>query len=463
MNTAVHQSQRFDHPVEDVVRYYRHGWHSWSPSGWRDPSDQGTAPIDAVRAMGTEHPDHDHGRAGSGMMMVEHADGSVTLMGALGPGAWVELDSGCLRGSSEGAAVGWMVVRGEEAAVLARYREALAAAYDTRSPAPQRVWCSWYGLYEEINEALLHEITADLSGLTFDVVQVDDGWQHSVGDWEPNGKFPSGMADLASRIGSVGFVPGLWLAPFIAVGGAEPVARFPEFLARDRAGAAIVAGVNWGEPYYALDLSHPGVQEHVVDTIRRIRSWGYRYLKLDFLYPGALPGGYAGDPELQYRKAIALIREAAGEDCYLLGCGAPIFPSLGIFDGVRIGPDVAEWWFDPAKAEGTRNAVETCAGRLWMRDLIDVDPDVAFFRSRQLELSPQATDVLRDLGRISGFRGSSDPPAWLADDERAQLAAYLREQPEIHQAGRNEWTIDGRAVDLSQSFSKIDARPRRNP
>jgi hypothetical protein len=33
---------------------------------------------------------------------------------------------------------------------------------------------------------------------------VDDGWQLSIGDWEANGKFPSGMNALAEKIKSTG-------------------------------------------------------------------------------------------------------------------------------------------------------------------------------------------------------------------------------------------------------------------
>ncbi len=119
-------------------------------------------------------------------------------------------------------------------------------------------------------------------------MQVDDGWQKIVGDWEPNEKFPSGMAALAGRITGAGMTAGLWLAPFIALPGSEPN---PEFLLRDAAGAPVVAGHNWGTAYWALDLTHPGVQEHLAALIHRVvHEWGFSYLKLDFINAGAVPG-----------------------------------------------------------------------------------------------------------------------------------------------------------------------------
>ena len=36
-----------------------------------------------------------------------------------------------------------------------------------------------------------------------------------------------------------------------------------------------------------------------------------------------------------------MIREAIGPDAYLLGCGAPILPSVGLVDAMRVGPDIA--------------------------------------------------------------------------------------------------------------------------
>lgn len=464
MSAAARWEESFDHPVADVVRFYRHGWHSWSPSGWFDPAAKPTPPVDRIQAMGTDHPEHPNPHLiGSGMAVVEHGDGSVTLLGALGLGAWVSLEQGALRGRSAEGPVDWFVAQGEESEVFGQFGEALGRSLGARPTGPRRVWCSWYGLYEEISEAQIRAVAVGLRGLDFDVLQVDDGWQRAVGDWEANPKFPSGMADLADRIESAGFVPGLWLAPLISTGGANTLRQHPEFRLMDSAGEPVVAGVNWGEPIYALDPTHPAVLEHLAAIIGRAREWGYRYLKLDFLYAGGLPGSRAGSvgPEAGYREAMAVMRKAAGDDCYLLACGAPMLSSLGIFDGIRIGPDVAEWWFDPGRTQGARNVIETSSGRLWLRDIIDVDPDVAFFRSHRMQLGPEARDMLRDLGRVAEFRGVSDPPAWLSSEQRGHLADYLEERPVVTRLGRHEWAIGGRSVDFSRGFSKTEYPSQR--
>lgn len=173
--------------------------------------------------------------------------------------------------------------------------------------------------------------------------QVDDGWQQSIGDWEPNERFPSGMAALANRIRAAGLRPGLWMAPFIVAPCSRLYREHPEWLLKTKDGQPAVAGYNWGDYYYALDTTHPGAAEWLRNLIAGVRAWGYEYLKLDFLYAAAMPGcRFRAVPREQaYREALRAVREAAGDAAYLLVCGAPVIASLGIADAIRIGPDVA--------------------------------------------------------------------------------------------------------------------------
>ena len=77
-------------------------------------------------------------------------------------------------------------------------------------------WCSWYHYFDGVTEA---DITANLARAgdwPFDVFQLDDGYQPAIGDWlATNEKFPSGVDGVAAAIAAAGFVPGLWIAPFI--------------------------------------------------------------------------------------------------------------------------------------------------------------------------------------------------------------------------------------------------------
>ena len=100
--------------------------------------------------------------------------------------------------------------------------------------------------------------------------------------------------------------------------------------------------MNWTGTTYALDITRPEVLDWLDQLIRKVVGWGYDYLKLDFLYAGAAIGKRHKDipREDAYRNAMQVMRNAAG-DAYILACGAPIIPSLGLCDGIRIGPDVS--------------------------------------------------------------------------------------------------------------------------
>ena len=75
--------------------------------------------------------------------------------------------------------------------------------------------------------------------------------------------------------------------------------------------------------------------------------FGYDYLKLDFLFAAAAEGT-RHDPGLTraqtLRRGLEAIRRGAGKKTFILGCGCPLGPAIGIVDGMRIGPDVAPHW-----------------------------------------------------------------------------------------------------------------------
>ena len=106
---------------------------------------------------------------------------------------------------------------------------------------------------------------------------------------------------------------GIWLAPFL-VGADTTLAReHPDWLV----GAA---GRNWGQDLVGLDLTHPGVRELLADAAcAGCVDLGVDYLKLDFLYAGAVPGRRHEDVSgvEAYRSGLALVREAVGPDVYL--------------------------------------------------------------------------------------------------------------------------------------------------
>ncbi len=441
-------------------RFYRHGWHSFSMARWLDARHPpATVAVEALR-IGGDDPvyglaDHHGGSAVGAVEATE--DDRVLLLGAVDLGGRVEWSGTALYGAFEGPGGAWYVGYGHDTEVFSEYANVLGERFGVRKRPAPRVWTSWYSFAADIDEDRLLGILDGLDDLPFDCFAIDDGWQRAIGDWRANHRFRSGMDDLAARIRAAGLLPGLWLAPFIARAGARILREHPDWFVRDDTGELVRAGHNWGDDYYGLDLTHPGALAYITDLIRQIVAWGYRFLKLDFLFGGAIPGRRRGElaREAAYRRGIEAIRGAAGDDTYLLGCGAPIVPSLGVFDAIRIGPDVAPYWentlahhLNVHTEPSTRDAIATSIHRLWLQPLIGLDPDVAYFRSRHQMLSVAEQRLLQDLARICGCRSTSDPPAWLDPDERAELDRFLRESATIERLGRYRFLVDGREVDF---------------
>ena len=452
-------------------RFFRHGWQSWTLTTWLDPNE----PPYPIRSPQFRAKDEDplyayaKNHVGAWVGAVELGENDILLLGALGLGGRVELNGAALKGSCEVGEAEWLIARGTEEEVFQTYTNLIAERFGkTRYEKPPRVWCSWYSLYKWINEHVILNALDSLGDLPFDVFQLDDGWQVTHGDWEPTRKFPSGMREMAQRINSTGRLPGLWLAPFMVTRVSSIFRDHPDWLLRDEHDRPIPVGITWEGVPYALDTSHPDVLEWVAKLIRKVREWGYSYLKLDFLYAGALPGKrYKDIPrEVAYRNAMQLVREAAG-DAYILACGAPILPSIGLCDGLRVGPDVSPFWLNKPLTvwlnnpndTSTQNAIRTSLHRLWMKPLVNIDPDVMFFRSRYNTLEPHEQQLLVDLGTITGFKATSDLPQWMNAEEIKSLREFLESDPAVQNISRYRYKIDGREMDFSPA---VPLHPHRN-
>ncbi|MFD0460249.1 hypothetical protein ACFQ2H_39305 [Streptomyces violaceoruber] len=93
---------------------------------------------------------------------------------------------------------------------------------------------------------------------------------------------------------------------------------------------------------------------------------------------------------------------------------------------------------------------------MWQSPLLEVDPDVVYFRSRLNLLTEQQQGLLRDLADVCGFRAVSDPPGWLLPEELKAMEAYLTGRPEVRRLGRYRFALDGREVDFGAAVTPGD-------
>ncbi len=447
------------------VQYYRHGWQSWSLAAWTNltPLPVLKPAIFHTLQVNIEHVYKSHPN-GSWLGAIQFADGNILLLGALTLDTHVSLINDVLHGRSDAEHGEWFISYGQENIVFEEYIKELEIRFQVvKKNIKPRVWCSWYSLYTMIDEDILYKIFDVLGDLPFDVLQVDDGWQKSIGDWEVNGKFPAGMQALAEKIKSTGRSAGLWLAPLIATKSSKLFREHPDWFLRNERGVFVTAGFNWGEYLFALDTTRPDVTAWLVALMKQVRAWGFDYLKLDFLYAGALKGKrYKDMPrEAAYRESLRVMREAMGLDAFFLTCGTPIFPALGLCDAIRIGPDVSHEWekhrdavllYNPS-IPATRSAIRTSLNRFWLNPLLHVDPDVAYFELKGNLLAPEHKRLLQDLALICNFKATSDLPQWMTTEEREQLRAFLNLNPQIAQTGRYTFSIDNRVVDFTSTVA----------
>lgn len=261
-----------------------------------------------------------------------------------------------------------------------------------RVPKPS-VYCTWYyyGLtisYEDVKNNLFE---MDKRGLNLDVFQIDEGWEITLGEWEPNAKFPLPMKSVAKKIREYGMIPGIWTSPFIAHESASIWKKHGEWKLCDSSGKPVLFPMN-DTVYQVLDITHPEVEDYVERLYRRLREdWGYTYHKLDFtraavIYPNAAFYDRGISLVEAYRRCMKAVRRGIGEDSYLLVCGGLYDPLIGIADAQRTGSDILSMWTSESHRDGKTVpfTVKQNLLRYYMGEWWDNDADCLMLRQNTL-------------------------------------------------------------------------------
>jgi alpha-galactosidase len=445
--------------VEGVARYLRHGYQSWDGSFFVEPgTPAGDGPPLKAPTLGYAAtalvPQQGSGAVVLGFTRHDRFQSRFRFAGtAEAPTITVETLWDRVPHQGSIAMEPLILFEGGEKEEALRDWARIVAAESPLAPrVPERRitgWCSWYNLYAAITEEnILEHLAAagsfrDEHQVPLDIFLIDDGFTPEMGDWlEVKPQFPRGMAPLMRDIRAAGFTPGLWIAPFMVGNRSRLYRDHPDWVVQDRRTGRPLAQMTFygefrwhkrSEEYYILDVTHPDAEAYIRRVLRTwVRDWGAAYFKTDFMLFGAEHGPdraiwhQAGLSRFAiWRRMAALIRVEIGEALWL-GCGCPLWASVGFVDAIRIGRDVGVSWTGEYSAESLlRDQVgrNHAAGILWQ-----ADPDCVLLRERFHELSDGQIELLARFAAYSGgVLMTSDKLDELSPTRAELFANLLRE------------------------------------
>lgn len=270
-------------------------------------------------------------------------------------------------------------------------------------------WCSWLVYGPNVTAGNIYDTLDAIKdrGLNLKYIQLDDGYQSHMGDWlSTTEAFEGGIEKLCLAIKEQGFEPAIWVAPFIAEEKSEVFRTHPDWFVKDEEGKPLASNrVSFGGwrcgPWYMLDGTHPDARAHLTRVFRTMREkWKVKYFKLDANMWGALPFGVRFDRNKTcveaYRMGMKAILEGVGYDSFLLGCNAPMWPSLGVVHGMRITND------NSRSFETFARLAKECFPRNWQNNKLWInDPDTVLLRNDDLTVLDPGGEQQRVDSRLT--------------------------------------------------------------
>ncbi len=298
--------------------------------------------------------------------------------------------------SGESTGTSWLVFScgRSETELIRLFTEMVSAEYGVTRPAKPSltVFCTWYFYTFNFNSTHLDEELGTIKAkeIPLDVFQIDDGWMDSYGNYEPSpGKFPDGMEVVAKKIAHAGMMPGIWVAPFVIDEGSPVLSKYPDIIQRDAEGKPAVYDTSTNQ-CYIIDPTAPLAEEFLKGIFLKLKSWGFRYFKLDWLrclyeFKEVRFHNPKVNRVVAYHSALKIIRDALGPECFLLTCGGLSDPAgVNLIDGVRTSKDVRGIWDGPegVPMSGALIQIKQNMFRSYSNRFFHTDPDATQIRLR---------------------------------------------------------------------------------
>ncbi|MBU0478050.1 alpha-galactosidase [bacterium] len=206
-------------------------------------------------------------------------------------------------------------------------------------------------------------------------IVIDCGWSSRHGDWKADHTFPGGMKNIAGKIRRAGFIPGIWVAPFMVHRDSRIAIEHPELIVKEPDGRGPLRIGRGFEKAMCLDTTHPDSISFLHNLFTRLKKDGFRYFKTDYL-SHVLIAGREGrfhnrniTPMEAFKRGIQTIRKAIGNDSKLLGCAGFIPEAgVGIWDACRMSLDISSYWSDILALSRDAALKSMFNGKTWQND-----------------------------------------------------------------------------------------------
>lgn len=249
--------------------------------------------------------------------------------------------------------------------VLRQWAEELRDLYKIKIPEkiPAGFLCGWLisTKAEKTDSQIRRNMRASSGtlrklGVEYVWTSIDNLSDGLPGNWllSNTDNFKNGVEAFLKEITENGFIPGLWMAPFLIVEGSSDLERVRGHLLRDRKDNAVSLRFRWfwGQkdadgllpPVYCLDSDREESFAYIKEVLETYARWGVRYYMMDFL--GAAIHGKEDQTKCfcleSYRRFLRKLSSFCTKDTFLLCTANSSLELIGAFASSRIGLDYGE-------------------------------------------------------------------------------------------------------------------------
>ncbi len=210
---------------------------------------------------------------------------------------------------------------------------------------PAIFYCTWYEAGDKVNlEFVKNQLKAIKEHqLSIDNFIIDAGWATRPGDWLSidKKKFPHGLKEATKLLKKAGIEPWIWWGLYNVDKKSELAKKHPDWLVRNEKTKKPISfgylSAGLFPPHYFLDPRIPTVQDYFKEVRGKLKEWGFKGVKLDFLTDVfVIPGiGKEEANDIIHQT----LKDLKNDGFKVLACGCTWSAAIGAADYFRATND----------------------------------------------------------------------------------------------------------------------------